>query len=138
MWRRPTPENEKILLMIYLDSVIIGFVIMYEYPADMYHPELYDEKFRDLTPFNQTTHLIDNSHIPIFKNPYCINYRYLFPEYRNKGYGTRILKFIMKKYEFTIYPTNEAAIKSVIKAGCKSYGYLILNKELQDKIYRSK
>lgn len=124
-------NTEKSFYLIYLindtgNKTLIGFLLICSYPMDPYHPELYDNPIEQI--INKFVIPSDNSHIPHITNPYYIHYRYLYPEYRNKGYGTRILKFLIKKgYEFMIYPTNEASIRSAIKAGCVTYGKSIID-----------
>lgn len=67
-----------------------------------------------------------------------IDHRYIIPKFRNKGFGTRMVKHIIKKgYDFMITPTNDAAIKSVIKSGCVTYGRYKDDEGPIDYVFRS-
>jgi GNAT superfamily N-acetyltransferase len=137
-WKQKIPsdqhQNETVLFLMYVSNKLIGFVIMRESPCDPYHPENYVDN--DCSLFKTIICPEHNSEIPFFDESYMIHYRYILPEYRNKGFGTRIIKHIMKTYNFLIVPTNDAAIKSVEKSGCVSYGYL--RGKNTDKVFRSK
>lgn len=88
-------QNETILFLMFINNKPIGFVIMREAPCDPYHPEEYIDNDSEL--FKLMPCPIDNYKIPFFSDCYLINYRYILPKFRNKGFGTRILKHIMKK-----------------------------------------
>ena len=100
----------------------IGIVLLILLPVDMYHPEIYSDKIR--TTYSSAFNYAVGSeveNIPVFNTPCELIYIHVKEEYRNKGYGTKMIKKAMKKYTFVTCPTTIMIKRTLIAAGCIAY-----------------
>ena len=133
-------EDNKIQLQYYLDEDLVGFVLLVKFPVDIYHPEIYTEEERitysgifTLIKHSETL-TVSNSHIPIFHgDKYHLAYIHIMDGFRLQGCGTKVIRSVMKHYNFITFVEGFIAEKAFTFAGCINY-----SDSSRGKVFRSK